>query len=398
MDPWLQNIFNQYPERIVGLKHHFGTDPMTTPETSARASYYGVSAAPTLIVGGVDAGWPYSTYWLPAITSRMDVPSPLEFTLGGEYNPSTQSGYAEVEVYVEGSVSSGADHRILWVISENDVQVSGTHQCVTRDFIPDQNGTSVALEQGSTYNFTIDFEVPSGSVADNCYISVIIQNAGTRDVLQADKEFLTDLEPLAAPAAGVSTSSLDFGQVEVGQSADLSLRISSIGELPLVIYDISTNNIYFATDWDESDSLLLVGEHLDITVTFTPMVVATFNRTLTVESNGELIQVMLHGSGVSSAVYPDASAGIPESFALHTPYPNPFNPETTVAFDVPTSSDVTVRVYDVLGRQVATLTEGRISAGAYHVIWNAANQTSGMYFVRMDANGQAFTQKCLLIR
>jgi hypothetical protein len=108
--------------------------------------------------------------------------------------------------------------------------------------------------------------------------------------------------------------------------------------------------------------------------------------------------VGLHGTGVASAVNPNASAGIPASFALHAPYPNPFNPETTVAFDVPTTSDVTVRVYDVLGRQVATLTEGTINAGAYHVTWNAANQTSGVYFVRMDANGQTFTQKCLLVR
>jgi hypothetical protein len=196
----------------------------------------------------------------------------------------------------------------------------------------------------------------------------------------------------------VSASALEFGNVGVGESADLPLTITSIGELPLVIYDISTNNTCYVTNWDESDTLLPVGEHLDLTVTFTPIAIASFNRTLTIQSNGDLVQVALQGSGVSSAVHPDASAGIPESFALHAPYPNPFNPETTVAFDVPTTSDVTVRVYDLLGRQVATLTEGTISAGAYRVTWNAANHTSGVYFVQMDANGQAYTQKCLLVR
>ncbi len=331
--------------------------------------------------------------------ARMNVPSPLEFTLGGEYNPVALSGYAEVEVYVEGAVSPGADYRILWVISENDVQISGTHQCVTRDFAPDQNGTSVTLAQGNTYRFEIDFDVPSGSVPENCYISVFIQNSGTRDVLQTEKEFITDLIPLPTPAAGVSSSSLQFGEVEVGQSADLPLTITSIGNLPLVISDISCNNICFTTDWDPSDTLLLVGEELDLTVTFSPIAAVTFNRTLAIESNAELVEVGLHGTGTpASAVNPDGSVGIPESFALYAPYPNPFNPETTVAFDVPASADVTVRVYDVLGRQVVTLTEGRIGAGAYRVTWNAVDQTSGVYFVKMDANGQVFTQKCLLVR
>lgn len=380
------------------MKHHFGTDPMTTPETAARASFYSVGYAPNLVIDGEGAGWNYSVVWEPAIMARMEVPSPLEFTLGGEYEPSTQSGYAEVEVYVEDSVSATDEHRILWVISENDVQISGTHQSVTRDFIPNQGGIPITLEQGSTFNFTIGFEVPSGSNPDNCYISVLIQNWNTRDVLQSDKEFITDLEPLGTAVASVSSSSLDFGDVEVDQSADLPLTISSIGDIPLVIYDISTDNACFTTNWDTSDSLLLVGEHLDVTVTFSPTTVATFDQTLSIESNGDLVEVELHGSGVSSSVYPGTSTGIPQSFALHAPYPNPFNPETTVGFDVPITSDVAVRVYDVLGQQVATLTEGRIGSGNYRVTWNAANQPSGVYFVRMDAGGQVFTQKCLLVR
>ena len=369
---------------------------MATPETTARDSWYGVYAYPTMFIDGTDAGWPYDPNWRNLTLARMDVPSPLEFTLGGEYDAGTQSGSAEVEVTVETAVSPTADYRIVWVIAENEV--SGGHNSCVRDMIPDQNGTPVTIVEGNTYTFEIDFDVPPGSVPENCYLAVFIQDWGTWEVLQAEKEFIPDLEPLATAAAGVSSSSLDFGEVEVGQSADLPLTITSIGDIPLVISDISTNNICFTTDWDESDTLLLVGEELDISVTFSPIAAATFSRALSIESNGELVTVTLHGIGVTAAVNPDLSAGIPESFALHAPYPNPFNPETTVAFDVPTTSDVTVQVYDVLGRQVTTLTEGRIGAGAYRVTWNATDQTSGVYFVQMDANGQVFTQKCLLVR
>ena len=66
-------------------------------------------------------------------------------------------------------------------------------------------------------------------------------------------------------------------------------------------------------------------------------------------------------------------------------FPNPFNPSTTIAYDVPHNSVVTLRVYDALGRQVRTLMEGEVAAGVRTVVFDAGGMASGTYFCRMVA-------------
>jgi hypothetical protein len=76
---------------------------------------------------------------------------------------------------------------------------------------------------------------------------------------------------------------------------------------------------------------------------------------------------------------------IPTVFALMQNYPNPFNPTTTIRYDVPTTAFVNVTIYDVLGRQVATLVNEVQSPSAYMVQWNASSLSSGMYILRIRA-------------
>lgn len=79
---------------------------------------------------------------------------------------------------------------------------------------------------------------------------------------------------------------------------------------------------------------------------------------------------------------------IPKEFALLQNYPNPFNPATTIRYDVPKSAYVTLVVYDVLGRVVATLVDGVQSANQYSVEFNASRLASGMYIYRIHARNQ----------
>ncbi len=81
---------------------------------------------------------------------------------------------------------------------------------------------------------------------------------------------------------------------------------------------------------------------------------------------------------------PEGPDGVPLVFALEQNYPNPFNPSTSVRFAVPTKSEVNIGVFDILGRRVATLTEGQSEAGYRVVSWNA-DVPSGVYFCRMVA-------------
>lgn len=115
------------------------------------------------------------------------------------------------------------------------------------------------------------------------------------------------------------------------------------------------------------------------------------------DAAGRLVGVVQEAiSGVNSE--PGPEAGLPELFALKGAYPNPFNPTTVIGYDLPVAASVELRVFDVLGRQVALLVQGHREAGRHEVRWNADALGSGTYLIRMDAGSQRFTRSVLLIR
>jgi hypothetical protein len=95
---------------------------------------------------------------------------------------------------------------------------------------------------------------------------------------------------------------------------------------------------------------------------------------------------------------PAALGEIPTEFRLHQNYPNPFNPGTTIAFDLPHALHARVLVYDVLGREVAELTDEDMDAGSYRVSFNAGGLASGVYFCRLEAGGHAQTIKLAVLK
>ena len=91
-------------------------------------------------------------------------------------------------------------------------------------------------------------------------------------------------------------------------------------------------------------------------------------------------------------------AALPDKFILNQNYPNPFNPSTTINFSIPISAFVALKVYDILGREVATLVNEEKSSGSYEVVFNASNLSSGIYFYRLQASDYVQTRKLVLIK
>ncbi len=89
---------------------------------------------------------------------------------------------------------------------------------------------------------------------------------------------------------------------------------------------------------------------------------------------------------------------LPRHFSLYQSYPNPFNPSTQIRYDVPSRSHVLIRVFDMLGRQVATLVDEEKGAGQYTVVWDARNAATGMYWYRMETATFSSVQKMLLLK
>ncbi len=98
------------------------------------------------------------------------------------------------------------------------------------------------------------------------------------------------------------------------------------------------------------------------------------------------------------------SSVLPREFALGQNFPNPFNPSTTIPLALPQASDVTLKIYNILGAEVATLHSGPLAAGRHYVVWDGKdksgnNVSTGMYLVRfITGTGKAFTGKMLMMK
>jgi Secretion system C-terminal sorting domain len=94
---------------------------------------------------------------------------------------------------------------------------------------------------------------------------------------------------------------------------------------------------------------------------------------------------------------------VPKTYALYQNYPNPFNPTTTISYQLAAVSHVTLKIYDVLGRELTTLADGRENAGVYRADFNGAGLPSGVYFYRLlavqdDGHNYAFIKKLILMK
>ena len=108
-------------------------------------------------------------------------------------------------------------------------------------------------------------------------------------------------------------------------------------------------------------------------------------------------------SGVKVEIYYKIITNVEEenisfAYTLRQNYPNPFNPSTIISYSIPQSGLVQLKVYDLLGREVADLVSEEQSVGNYKIEFNATNLTSGVYFYRLQSSSFVQTKKLILLR
>lgn len=115
------------------------------------------------------------------------------------------------------------------------------------------------------------------------------------------------------------------------------------------------------------------------------------------------IQVKI--GGVWYSILPFAMTGltpvsgeVPEKFSLSQNFPNPFNPKTTIRFDIPKAGNVKLVVYDITGREVSMIVNEHLNAGKYEVKFDGSNLSSGTYFYRFETEEGITTKKMMLIK
>ncbi len=88
----------------------------------------------------------------------------------------------------------------------------------------------------------------------------------------------------------------------------------------------------------------------------------------------------------------------PAGYDLSQNFPNPFNPVTNIDFDIPVQTFVTLKVFDQIGREVSSLVNESLSPGSYRLQWDGSNFSSGMYFIRLEADSKLITKRMMLTK
>jgi hypothetical protein len=148
------------------------------------------------------------------------------------------------------------------------------------------------------------------------------------------------------------------------------------------------------------------GELLDLTfTTHSPRAMNTvirFDSAKIKDANAYTKNVLNLSNGIvllsTSGIGPSSGSTMPIQFALYQNYPNPFNPTTKIRYEVAKQCRVSIKIIDILGREVATLIDGNQQPGKYETVWNGAGYPSGVYFYRLQAGSYTETKKMILLK
>ena len=172
-------------------------------------------------------------------------------------------------------------------------------------------------------------------------------------------------------------------------SIDVAAYIDSVGEHSFALSAVSDqDSVYFYS----RDKLVLNGD---------------FNNSVENHNSG---YATLHSVWPNISFTSDATLAVndktnllPKEFALHDNYPNPFNPNTTIRFDLPKTSDISIIIYNVLGQKIRSLDRPQMNAGYHSIRWDATNDfgspvSAGVYLYQLQAKGFVKTKKMILLK
>jgi hypothetical protein len=230
--------------------------------------------------------------------------------------------------------------------------------------------------------------VPSDTSAFAGIVNVY-GNAGWSTISAYGTGIWTDLK--------VDPAVIDFGKINISDAADTIVSLGSVGNTDVSSIRAScTIGGIFTITQEPTNSIPAYGSTEMRTSCFSESK-GVFHDTLVIAHDvGAPIRIPL--SAEVTGGRSDLSGSLPSDFYLSQNFPNPFNPGATFRFGVPRASHVTLRAYDILGRQVETLVDDIIPPGHHEVTWNCGHCTSGIYLIVMSGDGFYLVRKATLIR
>jgi len=257
-----------------------------------------------------------------------------------------------------------------------------------RLMLPDQNGTPVDLINNTQINIPLSFTLDASWVAEKCQVAAFIQNLDTKEILQGNKVWLSDLIEYSS----VTVQYPNGGEVwVVGETEDITWTCENVSDVKIEI------------SFDNGNTWSTIADSIPNTETYSWTVTAqdSSNECLIKISNvanGEVFDMSDNVFSIDIVSDVDEKNQNPLEFNLAQNYPNPFNPSTTIKYAVATTSFVSIKVYDMIGQEVASLVNEMKDAGTYEVKFDGKNLASGVYIYKMSADNFTSVKKLNLLK
>ena len=393
-----QDILPAIPNAIV-LSYHGpanSTDPYSTFSGNTIISSLGFSAYPTGIIDRTSL--PVSrSEWYSRMSTRLSIPATVDITIYKTFNSGTRQLFTTL--YVTPLVLLSGQYKLNLVLIEDDLKYAQTgnascsggpdytHNHVVRAMINGALGenlnTGQSWDAGVTVAKDISYTVPSNFSTTSSHLVAFVYKDNTplnSGGIQQAKKWALEGNIIPVELITFNASIIENGiQLNwqtaselnnIGFEVQRSLDGNNFFDIGFVKGTGTTteNNNYFFIDTK------LVEENL------------YYYRLKQIDFDGTL-----SFSDVISVLY-----NIPKTFSLEPNYPNPFNPTTKINWQSPVSGWQTLRVYDVLGREVATLVDEFKPAGSYEHDFDGSNLPSGIYLYRLTTRDFSQTRKMIL--
>jgi len=197
--------------------------------------------------------------------------------------------------------------------------------------------------------------------------------------------------------------SLDFGVVSVGDSASIDAKLYNGNNDIVIINEIYNRDSSFYV-YEYLPKIIPPHDSIELTIIFEPIEEGRFTDKINFRTASDtlLIGQQVFVEGKTDHVTEVEKITETNSYSLSQNYPNPFNPSTNIKYNISELGFITIKVYDVLGNEIATLVDEELPAGSYEVNFNTEliHQTisSGIYFYQLRAGNFIGTKKMLLIK
>lgn len=395
-----QQITPAIPNAVVIGYHgpaNTSSDPWSTFSGNSIISGLGFSAYPTGIVDRTSA--PISrSLWLSTLQNRLNIPATVSITIHKTYDPATRN--LIVRVFTTPLVNLSGTFKISLIITEDRLFYSQTgnsscpgsstyeHNHVVRAMINTYNGDVINSDQnwtaGSTLTNEFNYTVPANIESANSYLKIIVFKQGTTlntsEIQQAEK---WNLEGAIVPVELTSfTSNVvnDFVTLNWETASELNnhgfeIQKSVDGNVFSTIGFVKgAGSTTSAMNYSYTDNSVENGVY--------------YYRLKQLDFDGK--------SELSNAL--QVLVDVPKEFSLEQNFPNPFNPTTNISWQLPVESFVSLKVFDVLGNEVANPVNEIQSAGKHSIEFDASSLSGSIYFYTLKAGSFSETKKLILLK